>query len=334
MLPFLKTTMRILNRTAKISCFAILSFVLTGCVLLFVASCAHFTPDDYVEKVKTGGALEKTYLATGSYDVEYFEQKTDDQRELIQIYYPSAMTKEEGTWPAVVFVNGTGVFASKYPALFRHLASWGFVVIGNEDPSTFSGKTANETMKFLLDENEREGSVFYHKINRERLGISGHSQGGVGVFNATQTAADFGFQYAAAVSLSPTQEDWAAALRIPYDPTKTNVPILVVAATKNDVISKDGMKRLFEKTPSERVVVRRKCQSHGETLYVADGYVTAWFMSRLKDDSKAKGALEGDVPEIADNPLYTDLMIGNAKTSEESNNSDRQDAATLGASSD
>lgn len=329
----LKTSLKIFSKMAKIGCFVLLAFVLIGSVLLFVASCAHFTPDDYVEKVKTGGALEKTYLATGSYNVEYFEQKTDDQRELIQIYYPSAITEEEGSWPAVVFVNGTGVSASKYPVLFRHLASWGFVVIGNEDPSTFSGKTANETMKFLLDENEREGSVFYHKINRERLGISGHSQGGVGVFNATQTAADFGFQYAAAVSLSPTQEDWATRLRIPYDPTKTNVPILVVAATKNDVISQDGMKSLFKKTPSERVVVLRKCQNHGEMLYVADGYVTAWFMSRLKDDSGAKDALEGDAPEIAVNPLYTNLMIGNAKTSETSNDNE-QDAASQKESDD
>lgn len=36
-------------------------------------------------------------------------------------------------------VNGTGVYASKYPAVFEHLASWGFIVVGNEDPSTCTG---------------------------------------------------------------------------------------------------------------------------------------------------------------------------------------------------
>lgn len=296
--------------------FLALAFLI-GTTLL-IASCAPFVPQDYTEKVQTSGVLEKKYLALGPYQVEYFEKETASPCKLFQVYYPSALTQEERRWPAVVFANGTGVPASKYPALFQHLASWGFVVVGNEDPSVFSGETANETILFLLEENEREGSVFYQKIDRARLGISGHSQGGVGVFNATQRSAEKGFTYAAAVSLSPTQEDLAAALKIPYDPTKTNVPILVIAGTKNDVVSRDGMKSLFEKIPSERVVVRRKCENHGEMLYAADGYVTAWFMSRLQDDREAAQAFEGDAPEIMNNLLYVDLMTGKAKTSEDS----------------
>ena len=34
-----------------------------------------------------------------------------------------------------MFVSAGWVKASKYKALFRHLASWGFIVLGNEDPS-------------------------------------------------------------------------------------------------------------------------------------------------------------------------------------------------------
>ena len=33
-------------------------------------------------------------------------------------------------YPVVVFVNGTGVAASRYKPVFEHLASWGFIAIG------------------------------------------------------------------------------------------------------------------------------------------------------------------------------------------------------------
>ena len=44
-----------------------------------------------------------------------------------------AVKTGKGTYPLVVMVNGTGVAASKYKPIFEHLASWSFIVIGNED---------------------------------------------------------------------------------------------------------------------------------------------------------------------------------------------------------
>jgi len=34
-----------------------------------------------------------------------------------------------------------------------------------------------------IEENENEDSVFYHRLDLENIGISGHSQGGPAVFN-------------------------------------------------------------------------------------------------------------------------------------------------------
>ena len=66
------------------------------------------------------------------------------------IHYPLELESKDHKYPVVVFVNGTGVYASKYPALFEHLASWGFIVIGNEDPSTCTGDSADGTLAYLL----------------------------------------------------------------------------------------------------------------------------------------------------------------------------------------
>lgn len=54
-------------------------------------------------------------------------------------WYPADLPQSDAQYPVVVMVNGTGVYASKYPAVFEHLASWGFIVVGNEDPSTCTG---------------------------------------------------------------------------------------------------------------------------------------------------------------------------------------------------
>jgi len=65
----------------------------------------------------------------------------------------------------------------KYKALFKHLASWGFVVIGNDDGSTGFGKSADETIDLIMAENSNSDSIFYEKLDLDNIGITGHSQG-------------------------------------------------------------------------------------------------------------------------------------------------------------
>ena len=44
-------------------------------------------------------------------------------------------------------------------------------------------------------------------------------------------------------------------------------------------------------------------------LYFADGYVTAWFLWLLKDDTEAAKVFIGDAPELLSNPLYQEQQI-------------------------
>ena len=116
--------------------------------LTICISCIQMTPPDYVKTVKTGGPLEAKYLAVGPYSVQYMEVAAAEPMKQIAVYYPTDMA-DGVRYPVVVFINGTGVYASKYKALFHHLASWGLIVAGNEDPSTWSGKSADETLGWM-----------------------------------------------------------------------------------------------------------------------------------------------------------------------------------------
>ena len=270
----------------------------------------QMAPDDYTIQVKTAGTLEKQYLSKGSYETKYFETEYPENEDIqkIEIWYPADMENTNNKYPVVLFVNGTGVGASRYRPVFEHLASWGFIAVGNEDPSTWEGKKADETLSFILKANETESSIFYQKTDLNNIGVTGHSQGGVGVFNIINSTA-YKDIYKCAVSLSPTEEEMAAAIHIPYNPSEVSLLIFMLCGTENDVISPENMIKSYQKVKTPKAMAVRIGANHGEMLYSADGYVTAWFMWQLQGDVNAAKAFFGKNPELLNNSLYQNQKI-------------------------
>ena len=145
-------------------------------------------------------------------------------------------------------------------------------------------------------------------MDTANIGLCGHSQGGVGVFNAVNEQPRGGL-YRCAVSLSPTDRDLAVALNMPYDPAGASIPVLLLAADSSDVIELDGMQRIFDALPGPKAMARRTGANHGQMLYTADGYVTAWLLWHLQGDEAAARAFTGAAPELASNPLYQDVRL-------------------------
>lgn len=281
--------------------------------LLFYISIRPAAPSNYSRKTETGGELEAKYLSLGEYKTSHLSVSADEPMKQYTIYYPSELKDNDRKYPAVIMVNGTGIPASKYKAVLNHLASWGFVVVGNEDPSTGNGNSTDQTLMYLLSENGNSESIFYHKIDTDNIGLEGHSQGGAGVFSAL-TINEHGDLYKAAVSLSPTHEETAIALGWSYELEKIDVPILMLAGTGGDfetqmVIPIEAMNKMYDKIPSTKVMARKIGMEHGQMLYSADGYATAWFMWQLQNDAEAAKAFTGDEPELLNNPLYQDQRI-------------------------
>lgn len=294
-----------MKKALKIIGIIILTIAALLAILIIRIFTAPMVPGDYTKTVETGGEIEASYLAAGRYPVKRAKAKAPGDWKNFVIYYPAGLEDSEDTFPVVVFVNGTGVGASRYKALFQHLASWGFLVLGSEDPNTCTGDSADAALAYLLEENEDPDSLFYQRADLEHIGISGHSQGGVGVFNAIneQEHRDL---YTCAVSLSPTEWALAAALGMNYDPYKTRIPTMILAAAENDVITPEGAKGLFDAVDSDKVLALKPGVDHGKMLYSADGYVTAWFMWHLQGDQDAARAFVGEDAEILTNPLYQD----------------------------
>ena len=308
-----KRAVWITGKTLKIAAVAVLALIALVVVLVLFLALRPATPNRYTETVETGGEIEKKYLRTGNAKVKYAEESAPDPLKKFEIYYPAELSDSGGKYPLVLFLNGTGIPGSKYKALFRHLASWGFVVAGNEDPSTGTGAGADLTLQRLLELNENPDSVFHGKLDTENIGISGHSQGGAGVLSVV-TMSEYRSFYKTAVALSPTHEEAARALDWNYELEKVSVPLLMFAGTEGDfetqiVLPFEAMQAMYDKIPGAKAMARRTGAEHGETLYSADGYVTAWLMWQLKGDAEAAKAFSGDNPELLRNALYQDQRI-------------------------
>ena len=274
----------------------------------------------YFNDVITDVPCELKYTQMGTYEVSTFEQAFDNKQVgRFRVWYPAEMETSDRKYPLVVMVNGSGTPASRYEAVFEHLASWGFIVVGNEDSSSGTGESAASTLDFILGLDADVNSPFYGKIDTQNIGIAGHSQGGSGTVNAV-TAYENGAMYKVMYTAStPTRDIAAEVLKAPYDVSGIRIPWFMTAGTgeadsgneKNtgisplwsnqenyDAVTDDVMK----------VLARRTDTGHGDMLPYADGYMTAWFMYHLQGDETAGAVFLGDNAEILNNANWQDVQ--------------------------
>jgi hypothetical protein len=81
--------------------------------------------------------------------------------------------------------------------------------------------------------------------------------------------------------------------------------------TDSVIASLKGLQGLYDGIPNNvtKVLARRNNADHGEMLYYADGYVTAWSRYYLADDVEASNVFFTKNAEILSNPLYQDIKI-------------------------
>ena len=248
-------------------------------------------PTNYQDTVQVGGELEKEYMKKGDSEVTHYEQAVLQGFSKYTICYPSQLAEENGTYPVIVLCNGTGVPMSKYLPVAEHFASWGFIVIGTEEEYDWNGFAAEMCVRYLQLLNDSSTindaeNIFYQKIDINNIGIAGHSQGGVGVINAITTQKNKDI-FKAAVAISPTNKELAAALQWDYDASKLDTPIMLISGEGGGddwVVTGAQLSDIYNDIPDNKIMLRRKSTAHGETLYAANGYVTAWFMWQLQGD--------------------------------------------------
>ena len=294
--------------------------LIIGCILAFLWGCNELfwknmqvVSEGYQNRFDYQGTLEKKYAYNGQYQVEHFAQEdSDEQIKLLQVYYPADLKTSKKKWPLVLMANGTGTPASKYKTLFRHLASWGFIVVGNEDEWTWDGKSISKSLDMMLKANTDPSSLFYQKVDTANVGLTGHSQGGMCVYTAASL-----FENSRLYKALCTQSGTATMLvdSLGADFLKDiKAPMLLMGGC-GDFDAKalcklDELQKSYEGIGSEqRIMGRIKGTDHGDMLPRGDAYMTAWMRFWLYDDTLAARCFVGKDAEMLTNKNWQNVKL-------------------------
>jgi dienelactone hydrolase len=246
--------------------------------------------------------VEQKYHENGPYQVTV--HSIDD----IHVFVPDSA--HSVPLPTVVMVNGTGLKALHYRPVFEHLASWGFVVIGNDDSNAWNGRSALVSLDKAIFQNSIVSSPLYQRIDLDRIGVVGHSQGAMGAINAATEDDRFKVLYAA----SCPQKSLAKKLDWSYSMKTISIPTMLVAGTEwidRHISPLDSLLLLAEELPDTTPMLlgRLKGVEHRYVLHEGDAYMTAWLRHFLTNEADAAAALTCDNPEILNNPRWQDVII-------------------------
>lgn len=277
---------------------------------------------DYYTQVQTTAPMERKYLGLGQYAIQSQVFPSNDARfKTYKVWYPANITQSKTPFPVIISVNGSGFIYQKYEPVLERLASWGFVVIANDEEMSWSGESASQSLALLDKLNADKNSIFYGKLDTHNAGITGHSQGGVGAINGATKFAN-SHQFKSVYTASTTKLALAQGLKWDYHINKIAVPYFATAGmggvdAGNGKDKNSGITPLWSMQENAgrinskklNVMARRKDADHGQMLHIGDGYMTAWFLYTLKNDSEAGQVFIGNKPEITRNSLWQDVQI-------------------------
>lgn len=209
-----------------------------------------------------------------------------------KVYYPAAMESLQKRYPVVVWANGTGCATETYDGLLKRIAEGGYIVVADSSVMTADGKAQIDSIDYITSQNKDADSVFYGKVDSEKIGAAGHSQGGRSSVNAAQ--ADSRIKCIASIAGASSRQE-AEGLK---------TPALYLTGTADMVVaSSQWCKPSYDVTAGRAVYASLKGGVHTTCMTNPDkisGYVVSWFDAYLKNDAAAKekfkagGALSKD----------------------------------------
>lgn len=107
---------------------------------------------------------------------------------LYTIFRPACM-KDGETYPVITWANGTCGYTHGYAALLGNIASYGYVVVASNSVWTNTAPTDHvqeRAIDYAASLNDDETSPLYHRLDMDKVGAMGHSQGAAATINAAK----------------------------------------------------------------------------------------------------------------------------------------------------
>jgi len=306
----------------KIKGFVIAALIILGILIWIIFKSSGQPSPNYQT-----GAIEAKYYVDGSWSVSNIRTTNacDSSRNRCRIYYPTNLGANGFSHPILTWGNGTIGRPENYTYLLNHLVSWGFVVVATEDQSTGSGQTILDAANYMITANSNPQSPFFNKLNVNKIGAAGHSQGAGGAINAAIKGAG---KIKTVFAIGLPSQYWCinASEKCVHTHLLTQSSIFFVSGSKDILISPaiqdplltglQSIKAYYDAVPvgvaklkgiligpdhndvtgqPDCVSARNPCVTG---VYGYLGYPTAWLMDQLQGDAYAHGAFVNGSGEI------------------------------------
>ena len=218
------------------------------------------------------------------------------------IIYPKALRTSKKKWPVITWANGSWCPTETYMGVIRRLAEAGYVVISDTDVLTNDGVSTLDSVDYAIALNKKKGSPFYHKLDTNKIGSTGHSFGG----QDAVIAAGKSSRIQCIVSL--------AGKSVAKEARKVKVPALYIGGDLDAIVPiNDYVLPSYEASQGPAVYVTRKHSGHFQCWITPDDYAdytALWFDAWLKGNTSAKKVFQkgGRLPKDTN---YTDYSSKN-----------------------
>ncbi len=207
---------------------------------------------------------------------------------------PTALGQGGLTHPVILWGNGTGASPSTYAQLLSHWASHGFIAAAANTSNAGNGTQMIACLDFLVSANGDPSSVFFQKVDTQRVGASGHSQGGAGTLMAGRDA-----RVDATAPVQPFITFIPGGGAFDRNSIGQQNGDMFLLSGSADFVARPARHQapVFDGTNVPVVWGTLSGASHFEALGDAGdfrGPLTAWFRFQLMDDASAGDVFFGD----------------------------------------
>ncbi|MFE4636122.1 alpha/beta hydrolase family protein [Streptomyces sp. NPDC056773] len=214
------------------------------------------------------------------------------------LYYPRDIATSDRRHPVIVWGNGTFAFPVVYRDLLLHWASQGFIVAAANTPQSNLGISMRAGIDLLARRDADPASPFHGRVDLERIGASGHSQGGAA---AIVVGADPRIDTVLPIQPGPLA-----------DIDDVRVPALLLAGQKDSIVFPFLVKAFYEDADHIPAVYGELRGADHFTVVGDPGPfaapTTAWFKAHLMGDQAARAQFLGAACGIcADSGTWSDV---------------------------
>lgn len=259
------------------------------------------------------------YSKKGKYAVSSFTFTLKENEFTYKVWYPKNI-KKMSKRPVILYCNGTG---SNYEMdnltseFLTIAASHGYICLTNTDKNTGMGTSMDAGFTKLTELNKTKSSKVYGKVNINKVGLAGHSQGATCTVNMSNIETYENAKYYKAIfaaSLPTPALENSPIQNCPYDTTKVTIPTLMTAGTGGTDSSfiapwDTSLYPNFQNIKSDVYLARMKDVQHADSNEKTFPYMIAWFDYQFYGKKFAAKAFRGKNAELKKNPQWQDFKV-------------------------